>query len=156
MAGTIVVTPSAQANTEFKSLVLLKKMKCEEGEEMCETTFLLQSVNCTTAAIISGGCAQETEQSLTIQKLVAIQTSHPAFLIQQSLISALSCYCHFSPCHYFLPSPSHHLLAWPVCKVAPHHRQQLIPQHPLHLPCAGSLYILMPSAFIQQLMLCFT
>lgn len=62
----------------------------------------------------------------------------------------------FSPCHYFLPSPSHQLLAWPVCKVAPHHRQQLIPQHPLHLPCAGSLYILMPSAFIQQLMLCFT
>lgn len=118
MAGTIVVSPSAQTNKEFKSLVLLKKIKYKEGEEMCETIFLLQSVNCTTAAIISGGCSRETEQSLTIQRLcwlqswlVAIQTSHPAFLIQQSLISALSCYCH--SLHATISFPHHHTSCWP-------------------------------------------
>lgn len=90
---------------------------------MCETTVLLQSVNCTTAALISGDCAQETEQSLTFNPEAVL-----AAVLASSYLNKSSCLSHStefnlcpllllpsSPCHHFLPSPSHQLLAWPVC-----------------------------------------
>lgn len=86
---------------------------------MCETTVLLQSVNCTTAALISGDCAQETEQSLTFNPEAVL-----AAVLASSYLNKSSCLSHStefnlcpllllpsSPCHHFLPSLSHQLLA---------------------------------------------
>lgn len=163
MAGTIVVIPPAQANKESKSLVLLKRHKIWRGSRSMWNNSLIaecELYNC--CPHLRGLCTGDRAKLDNPEAVLAA-------VLASSYLNKSSCLSHStefnlcpllllpsSPSHHFLPSPSHQLLAWPVHRVAPHHRQQLIPQHPQHLLCAGSLYVLMPSAFIQQLMLCFT